>query len=361
MRRIPRSSGLALSELCVNPSNSIRQTIAAIDKNRQGIALVVDDSRRLQATITDGDVRRAILLGTPLDSPVSTLVEARAGRPPITAPPSLDGSALIERMRLFSIRHLPIVDADGRIEDLLSLENLGPDPTSNLQAMIMAGGLGTRLRPLTEDTPKPMLPVGGRPLLEIILGQLRGAGIGQARISTCYKPDKIKSYFGDGSAFGVRLDYLDEKEPLGTAGALRLVEDWPDPMLVLNGDILTRLNFREMLGFHNEHGAALTMAVREYEIQIPYGVVDQLGATVRAIREKPRQSYFVNAGIYLVSQTARLSIPPSGRFDMTDLINALLARGERVVSFPVHEYWLDIGQHADYKRAQTEVSQLLCA
>lgn len=338
----------------------MRETIACIDSNGKGIALVVREDRVLELTVTDGDVRRAILAGTALDSPIASLAEQRTQRP-VTAPGSFDDAALIDLMRRHSIRHLPIVDDQGRLENLISLEDLGPPATAELQAMIMAGGLGTRLRPLTEDTPKPMLPVGGRPVLEIILSQLRGAGIGQARISTFYKPEKIKSYFGDGSNFGLQLDYLDEKEPMGTAGALRMVEDWPDPMLVLNGDILTRLSYAGMLAFHREHQAALTVAVREYEMQVPYGVIEQEGARVRSIREKPRQCYFVNAGIYLIGRQARPFIPSEGRFDMTDLINVLLAKGERVVSFPVHEYWLDIGQHADYHRAQADAAQLLCA
>lgn len=361
MRRNLTTPNPSLSKLCVFPHQTVRETIATIDSNGKGIALVVESDRLLKATLTDGDIRRAILGGTTLDCAVSALLGSHARPYPITATNRLDAPGLIERMRRHSIRHLPIVDCDGRLEDLVSLEDLGPAPTSGLRAMIMAGGLGTRLRPLTEDTPKPMLPIGGRPLLEIILNQLRGAGIGQAHISTFYKPEKIKTYFGDGSSFGLQLEYVDEKEPLGTAGALRLVEEWPDPLLVLNGDILTRLNYKEMLSFHHEHRAAMTLAVREYETQIPYGVVEQDGASVRAIREKPRQSYFVNAGVYLVGRKARPHIPENGRFDMTDLINTLLKAGEPVVSFPVHEYWLDIGQHSDYSRAQVEVSQLLCA
>jgi len=230
-----------------------------------------------------------------------------------------------------------------------------------LQAVIMAGGFGSRLRPLTEDTPKPMLPVGDRPLMEHIIDSFRNAGIQRVNITTHFHPEKITGYFGDGHDFGVEINYVTEGLPLGTAGALGLMGTPTAPLLVMNGDILTRLDFRAMLDHHRQHKADLTMAVRPYEMQVPYGVVESEELLVRKVQEKPVFRYLVNAGIYLLEPGVHQYIPNGQRCDMPELIQRLIAAGHRVVSFPIIEYWLDVGRHGDYVQAQQDLEEkILC-
>jgi len=223
--------------------------------------------------------------------------------------------------------------------------------------VIMAGGFGTRLRPLTDDTPKPMLPIGGKPLMERTIEGLQKSGISRINVTTHYLQEKITRYFGTGSRFGVELRYVSEDEPLGTAGALRLMEDVNEPLLVMNGDILTKVDFRSLLKFHQEQKAALTVAVRQYDVQVPYGVIEAEKGIVTGLQEKPRFNFLVNAGIYLLEPSARRCIPDGEPYDMTDLIAHLLERGETVAGFPIMEYWLDIGKHDDFRKAQQDVSQ----
>ncbi|MEQ9023477.1 MAG: sugar phosphate nucleotidyltransferase, partial [Pseudomonadales bacterium] len=198
----------------------------------------------------------------------------------------------------------------------------------------MAGGFGTRLHPLTEETPKPMLPVGGRPLMEYTIKQLRKVGIKKVNIATHFRPDKIIDHFGDGSDIGVDLNYVNEMSPLGTAGALGLVEEWRGTLLMINGDILTNVDFNAMHRFHQEHQAILTVAVRQYDLQIPYGVIESNDSFVVDITEKPEAKFLVNAGIYLIEPSARTHLPKEERFDMTDLIKKLIADGQPVACFP---------------------------
>jgi dTDP-glucose pyrophosphorylase/CBS domain-containing protein len=339
----------------VTQRDTIRMTIAVIESRSKGIALVIDQERRLLGTITDGDIRRAILAGADLDAPVETLLARRGDSlypSPITAPFGTTAAELLKLMQERRVRQMPLLDAAGRVADLVTLDELLPDHPISLQAMIMAGGLGMRLRPLTETMPKPMLPVGDRPLMERTVEQLRHAGIRQVSIATCYMGEKIVAHFGDGHDFGVELNYVAEDRPLGTAGALGLMPPPGDTLLVINGDILTEVDFRTMLAYHQEHQAILTVGVRKYELNVPYGVVESSGVFVSGLKEKPCLSFFVNAGIYLLEPEAHGHIPINHRFDMTDLIQLLLDQGKPVVSFPIIEYWLDIGQHADYARAQ---------
>jgi NDP-sugar pyrophosphorylase family protein len=223
----------------------------------------------------------------------------------------------------------------------------------------MAGGFGTRLRPLTNDLPKPMLPVGSKPLLELIVDQLKRAGIRRLNVATHYKGDMISEHFKDGQDFGVEIRYVKEDQPLGTAGALSLLEDSEEPLLVINGDILTRVDFREMLNFHREHKADLTIAVRQYEFNVPYGVVETDGVAVKGISEKPTVRQFINAGMYLLNPSVRRLVPNGQPYDIPDLVHRMIAEGRPVVCFPVREYWLDIGIEDQYVKAQADVKTLL--
>jgi dTDP-glucose pyrophosphorylase/CBS domain-containing protein len=349
-----------LEPVLVLPTDSIRQAIACIDRGRQGhgIALVTDEKRHLLGTITDGDVRRTMLAGVSLDAPVSVILERKVGTQypkPITAQVGTDREELLALMHQHVLHQIPILDDAGSVVDLVLLNELVPTNELPLQAVIMAGGLGTRLRPLTEDLPKPMLAVGGKPLMERVIEQLRQVGIRHVNVMTHYKSEKIVDYFGDGHAFGVDLSYVNEDHPLGTGGALGLMPASQEPMLVMNGDILTQVNFRAMHDFHQEHKADLTVAVRRYEMQVPYGVIECEGVRVRQLQEKPQIGFLVNAGIYLLEPTVYQFIPQNTNFNMTDLIQWLLDAGRTVVGFPIREYWLDIGQHADYEQAQEDV------
>jgi len=347
-----------LEQFLVKPNVSIREVMACIDRSAKGIALVVDDDRHLIGTITDGDIRRAILDGLQVDSPVQDLLDRRVSTPypePVTASVDISDAELVRLMNERAIRQVPLLDDAGHVVDLALLSDLVKEYELPLAAVVMAGGYGTRLRPLTEDVPKPMLPVGDRPLMELIIEQLRQSGIRRVNITTHYLADKIKEHFDDGRNFGVEIEYMDEKRPLGTAGALGLMEATDQPLLVMNGDILTRIDFRAMLSYHREHKADITVGVRQYDLEVPYGVVECDGPRVRQLREKPRYSFLVNAGIYLLEPSVHRYIPSGQRFDMTDLIDQLLEEGGMVVSFPIVEYWLDIGEHVDYEQAQEDV------
>ena len=355
---------MGIERFFVSPASPLREVMTCIDKNVKGIALVVDKESHLITTITDGDIRRAILAGIDLDSPVSALVERKKDTlypKPLTARLNTHRSTLIQMMKKHSVRHIPLLDDEGCVAGLVTADEMVPQEAAVLEAVIMAGGFGTRLRPLTEDLPKPMLPVGDRPLLELIIEQLREAGIHQVNITTHYKEEKIEEYFGDGRQFGVALNYVKEGEPLGTAGALGLMKAPQEPFLVINGDILTAVNFRAMLAYHRELDADLTVAVRRYELNVPYGVIESDGSHVRRFSEKPTYSFFVNAGIYLLQPSVYQYMPNKPRFDMTDLIESLLGAARSVVSFPIVEYWLDIGKHADYQKAREDYEKGECA
>lgn len=349
-----------LKELFVRRSETIREIMVKLDRGAKGIVLMVDDQERLLATITDGDIRRAILANLDLKLPVQELFKLRREefRTPTTAPVGTPTEELLKLMQGRNVRQLPLLDADGRVADLVLLDELVPERNLPVQAVIMAGGFGTRLAPLTDNTPKPMLPIGGRPLMERTIERLKRAGIRNINITTHYLPEKITGYFGDGRRHGVNLNYVSEDRPLGTAGALGLVGDTDEPLLVMNGDILTRVDFQEMLRFHRQRKADLTVAVRQYDVKVPYGVVESSGGRVVGLREKPQYDFLVNAGIYLLEPSVRRLIPPGERFNMTDLIEKLLEENRCVASFPIVEYWLDIGKHDDFQQAQEDVREM---
>lgn len=343
-----------LSKHSVSQDSDIRRCIQALNLGEKGIVLVLDPEGRLLGTVTDGDVRRAILAGQGLDTPVGALLAAKASSSyasPVTAPLGSERGQLLRLMRQHSIRQVPLVDGQGRVADLVAMADLLPEAQAPLQAVIMAGGFGKRLHPMTQDLPKPMLPVGGRPLLEHIVEQLKEAGIQRMHVTTHYLPEKIQEHFGDGSQFGVDLCYLREETPLGTAGSLGLMPPPSDTLLVINGDILTGVDFSALLAFHREQEALITVGVRRFDLAVPYGVIESQGGFVTSLEEKPTVSLFVNAGVYLLEPRALGFLPAGKPLDMTDLIQLALGEGERVASFPILEYWLDIGNPEDYKKA----------
>ncbi len=344
-----------LDEAIVPPGFALTEALSRLYKSRAGILLLCGEDRVLQGTLTDGDIRRAILRGASFDLPC----EAVANKSPITAPEGVGSDQalhLMTRSRRMILNQLPLVDARGRVRGLLLKQDLLESPEeSPMSAVIMAGGYGVRLRPLTEDLPKPMLPMGGRPLMELTLTRLKEAGIRRISITTHYLAQKIVDHFGDGSDFGVRITYIPEEEPLGTAGALGLMDPPPGPVLVINGDILTQVDFSAMLDFHQDHRAEMSVAVRQYDFKVPYGVLECEGHRVCALVEKPEYSFMVNAGIYILEPSVWGLMPERSRFNMTDLIEAMMNEDRSVVSFPILEYWMDVGQPGDYRRAQDDL------
>jgi len=344
----------------ITKSKTVRDLMSLMDRCALGIALVVDDDKRLESTITDGDVRRAILVGIELDQSLARLIELRkeSGRKggPITAAIGTGAEQLRQMMADHSVRQIPLLDEEGCVADIaVDSDYLQPSPL-HLQGFIMAGGFGKRLMPLTETLPKPMLPVNGRPLLEHLVGRLREAGIHHVSISTHYLAKSIVEHFQDGTDFGVRIEYVDEDQPTGTAGSLAKAAVGDYPLLVINGDILTSVDFRAMLEFHREHAAEMTVAVQQYEVQIPYGVISTDGIDAVRIVEKPAARHFVNAGIYLIEPRVCKMVPADRPFDMPELITKLIENQKRVICFPIREYWLDVGQKDQYERASADVA-----
>src|SRR5271157_4129067 len=333
-----------LRAVIIAPEASISEAMAQLEKAATGVLLICDKVRHLLGLLTDGDFRRAILQRKPLSEPCATIASSH----PITAPTSVSSSEALRLMKEHDISQLPVVDSEGKVQKLILSKDIVPNRELALSAVVMAGGFGTRLPPLTEKVPKPMLPVGGRPLLELTIAQLRRAGIKNVNVTTHYLPETISDYFGTGEMFGVRLNYLQEEHPLGTAGGIRLLKQFHDTMLVINGDVLTGASFGAMLDYHRAYHADLTIGVRKYEVQVPFGVVECEDVHVKGLEEKPSLSFFINAGTYLLEPAVWDFIPAGRRFDMTELISKLIEAGRTVVSFPIMEYWLDMGRHEDY-------------
>lgn len=337
---------------CRLPSEStISQALKQMEIAGTGALVICDDKGHLLSLITDGDIRRAILQGKSLNDPFIRTANTN----PITLLAPVSSSEALRVMNEHDISHLPVLDSEGRVKSFLLRKDLTAGTTDNLAAVIMAGGYGTRLRPLTEKVPKPMLPVGDRPLLELTIDQLKKAGIEEIHLTTHYLPDKITEHFGNGDDFGVRLNYIHEENPLGTAGGLKLLGDVKNTILVINGDVLTGVPFQAMNKYHRWLNADLTVGVKKYEFKVPFGVVDCEDVFVKNIREKPTYSFFINTGTYLVEPTAFEFIPGGCQFDMTQLTEKLLEFKKTVVSFPIIEYWLDIGKLEDYQQVQKDI------
>lgn len=342
-------------DLLVSSETSILETMKNIDRTASQIALVVDEENRLQGTVTDGDIRRGILKGISLNKPILTIMNQN----PITVYNKSSKQSIKKILQKKKLRQIPVVDEDNRVIDIIFSDILLDSSAFDNWVVLMAGGLGTRLRPLTEHTPKPMLTVGSKPILQTILENFIDYGFHQFYFSVNYKKELINQYFGNGVRWGISIDYLDENQRLGTAGALSLFKERPTkPIIVMNGDILTKINFQQLLEFHESNHSTATMCVREYNYQIPYGVVRTDGTTLCSIEEKPTESYFVNAGIYVLNPEA-LDLIPEGKFyDMPTLFDTLIAKDQKTCVFPIREYWLDIGRMNDFERANSDFREV---
>ncbi len=344
-----------MNEKPLSPEMPLVEAVRAIEASRRRIAVVTDGEGRLMGTLTDGDVRRCLLSGGGLDTTV-----ARAMNPsPVTVAPDSSVGCKLDLMRRANVMALPVVDDVGRFLKLVHLTDIASGDTLDHNvsgfsfAVIMAGGEGMRLRPLTEKTPKPMVEVGGVPLIQRQIERLYKAGFRRIYISVNYLSHVIEGYFGNGSDFGLEILYLREREKLGTAGALSLLPEHPDSsILVMNGDILTTFDFGSLYDFHIAHRAEVTVAAVDYRVNIPFGVIRADGPYVVGLTEKPSQRYLCNAGIYAISPTALDFLPQGHRWNMTDIVESCISDNRSVAVFPVHEYWSDIGTPDDLEKAR---------
>jgi dTDP-glucose pyrophosphorylase len=338
-------------EILLSPDTPILESLRHIDSGSLQIVFVVDEQGRLLGSVSDGDVRRGILRGIALSEPVHKVMNTE----PVSARPGEDRQKLLEQMKRLTLRVIPLLDEQRRVAGLETLNHLLDfGPRANL-VVVMAGGLGTRLKPLTNVCPKPMLTVGGRPILEIILETLVEAGFKRFCFAVNYMAEMIHAHFDNGSRWKVDIQYLHEEQPLGTAGALGLLSEPPeDTFLVMNGDVLTKVDFGRFIDFHRNHQAMGTMCVRKYDFQVPYGVVMTDGHEFLDIEEKPVHNFFVNAGIYALEPTALRFIPKSQRYDMTEWFRDMQAARENLAVYPVREYWMDIGQNNDLQTANED-------
>lgn len=336
--------------IAVSPSNTLLEVMQVIDKGVKQIALVVEDNDHLLGTVTDGDIRRSLLKGHELNSPVSECMNTN----PITGLADENPSVWQRIMQKNSLKILPILTAQGSVTRIAQLE-FPMECLKDNQVVIMAGGLGNRLHPLTINNPKPLLEIGNRPILETIIHNFTEQGFYRFSLSINYQGHKIKNFFQDGEKFNGQIDYLEEKKRLGTAGALSLLKESPKmPFIVMNGDILTKVDFNRLLEFHQQQKNRLTLCVREYSYQVPYGVVEQTDHKIKQIKEKPRHYYHINAGIYILSPEVLEFVETDTYIDMTQLIDVLLNNDMQVGSFPLTDYWLDIGRMEDFERAHDE-------
>lgn len=343
-------------KILLSPQASLRDALSIVDEEALRVALVVDEQERLQGILTDGDIRRAILADINLNTAVAAVMNCN----PLTSPVNCSRSEVLAEMKRRSILSIPVVTEDGRLVGLETWEAASAHRRYEHPVFIMAGGFGTRLKPLTDNCPKPMLKIGGKPMLEILVERFAKTGFRNIYISTHYLPNVIMDYFGNGERWGVNIEYVHEEVPLGTGGALGLLpENVPElPLIMINGDVLTSLDFERLMSFHNTHAPAATMCVRQYEYQVPYGVINCDGEHIVGMTEKPIHRYFVNAGIYILDPTIFKNVPKGISIDMPTLLDSSINDEAKVLMFPIHEYWLDIGRPDDFYRAQTDVHQL---
>jgi dTDP-glucose pyrophosphorylase len=339
----------------IDPNKAILDAVSALDRNSLQILLVVGPGDRLLGTVTDGDIRRGIIRGVPMNASVTEIMNPR----PSAAGPGDSRERMAAMMRVLKLKHLPIIDSEGTVIGLCTVDDLlvTRAPRDNW-VVLMAGGQGVRLRPLTDSTPKPLLRVGTKPILETIIERFLTQDFRKFYISVNYKREMIREYFGDGSRWDAEIRYLDEDAPLGTAGPLGLLPEVPEhPFIVMNGDLLTDVSFGSMLDFHCDQKAVATMGVREYEFQVQFGVVETEAGQITAINEKPVHRFLINGGVYVLNPEVVTSLDGRTVLDMPHLFGSLIEAGKRTVVFPILESWLDIGRHEDLQHAHMLLSQ----
>lgn len=343
-------------KILLKQKDTLARSIEVLELQALRIVLVVDDDKKILGTVTDGDIRRALLQHCGMDTPLSEIMHVD----PVVASVNDTKNTLLSMMKRAGALQIPLLDEQGCVVGLETMQKLLTKKNFDNPVFLMAGGFGKRLQPLTNDSPKPLLKIGKKPVLETIIEQFIGAGFHNFYISTHYKAEMIKKHFGSGEKWGINVRYVNEKKPLGTAGALSLLpKDLPElPLLMMNGDLLTKINFEQLLEFHEKQGGVATMCVREYDFQVPYGVVDAKNYQMIGIKEKPVQRFFVNAGIYVLSQETIQSVPFDQVVDMPDLLLQQVENDRKVNIFPIHEYWLDIGRIDEFERAKSDFGRI---
>ncbi len=333
---------------------TLYDAISSIESSYCRMVVIVNVHNHVVGTVTDGDIRRCLLRG----GDIKTLAVEAMNTLPIVAVENSATDYLLDLLRKRNVLAIPLTDANGFFSRIIHLSDIVDSRSQNSQesyafAVIMAGGEGRRLRPLTDSVPKPMIEIGGSPLLERQIMRLKDAGVYRIYLAINYLGNVIEDYFGNGKAFGVEIRYLKEKVSLGTAGALTLLPEVPTrSILVMNGDILTFSDFQSMYSYHKEQAADITIAAIDYRINIPYGVIRREGACVKEIHEKPSEQFLCNAGVYAISPVVLNGIEKIKKIDMTDIIERQLTTGGKVSVFPIHEYWSDVGTLDDLEKAR---------
>ena len=333
----------------LEPEASMADAVQTLEMSRKfGICLILDREKKLLGTITNGDIRRALIKQLSMDTPVSEVMN----KDPAVVRSSY---TLLEVRKLLVDRFVemvPVLDDRGHVIDLVGSDSASRK-YSGVPVLLMAGGFGKRLLPLTEKLPKPLLKVSGKPIIQLIVEQLAAQGFRNIFVSVHYRGDMIRDFLGDGEEWNVDFRYLEEDRPLGTAGALSLLPNMgaSGPLLVINSDLMTKLDYRWIIDFHNARGGGATVCTREYSLEIPYGVVEIEDQSVKGILEKPLQRYQVNAGIYVLDQEAIDIVSKEQMIDMTDVLIQQISANRKVNAYPIHEDWTDIGRHSDYRRA----------
>ena len=344
-----------VNDIKLSINSTIKDALQTINNGGLQIAIVVDENDALVGTVTDGDIRRGLLNGLDLNSSVSLVVH----KSPSIASVGDTKESILKIALAKKLHKIPLVDELGKLVGIEDIEDIIKPVGKTNRVILMVGGLGTRLRPLTKDMPKPMLKVGNKPILQTIVEKFAEYGFVNITMCVNFNASIIRDYFGDGKEFGVNIDYVLEQKRMGTAGALSLLKERPsEPFFVTNGDLLTNVNFEHIFNYHTLHKATATMCVREYDYEVPYGVVKMNDNKITAIAEKPVQKFFVSAGIYMLSPEILDLIPQDEFYDMPTLFEKAIAQDKNVISFPIHEYWIDIGRLEEYQKANEEYAKI---
>jgi dTDP-glucose pyrophosphorylase/predicted transcriptional regulator len=343
-------------KIILKQTDTIEMAINVLNQESLRIVLIVDDDERLIGTITDGDIRRGLIKHVSLDASVTDIMFKS---PTVASEDDSDQSILL-KMKELDLLQIPIVDCNRRVVRLISLQQATKKEKFGNPVVLMAGGFGERLKPLTDSVPKPLLKVGSKPILENILNQFIDSGFYNFYISTHYRPDMLREYFGNGGKWNVSIEYIHEKKPLGTAGGLGLL---PRnlinlPIIIMNGDLLTKIDFKELLDFHLKEGGDATVCARQYDFQVPYGVIETTGKQITSIEEKPIHKFFVNAGIYVLNPSMLDTIDGNSYLDMPNFLEEKINNLRQISMFPVHEYWLDVGRMDQFDKAQKDIKNI---
>ncbi len=334
-------------EIVLGPEKTMIEAMKLLDKYGTQIILVTDESMKLLGIVTDGDIRRGLLAGLVTTDTIDKIMNKN----PITVAEEMSSKEVLSLLQKKNILHVAVKNADGILSGVHSLKDFFVKNDFLNPVVLMAGGLGTRLGNLTENCPKPLIKVGDRPILETIVMSFKDSGFKNINISVNYMSHMIEDYFGNGEKWGVDIQYIKESKRMGTAGALGLMKKPELPTIVMNGDLLVNINFASLLDFHAKNKCDITVGVRKYDLQIPFGVIETKGHKVVGLEEKPKKSFLVSGGIYVINPLVFDRIPKDQFFDMTLLIEDAISNKLNVGAFLIHENWIDIGRLEDLEKA----------